>query len=454
MKYRIKDMTTGKPLPLLITFALPLMMGNVFQQLYTVVDTMVVGKALGVDALAAMGATDWLYWMLLGMVHGAAQGFGILIAREFGAKQMERLRLTIGNSLVLAGICALVLMLIGQAIAGPVLSLLNTPAEIRGHSLQYLRIMFMGIPIIMAYNLFASILRSLGDGRTPLNAMIVASVLNVVLDLLFVLVFRWGIPGAAFASLIAQGVSSIFCLYKILKIEFITVQKVHLRLEADLTRRLFALVMPMAAQNAIIAIGGMIIQRVVNGYGVAFIGGFTASNKLYGILEIAASSYGYAMTTYTGQNFGAGNFRRIREGMKCATVISVATSVLIAAVMILTGRQIIGAFLSGTPEEIALATSVGYTYLFCMSASLPILYVLYISKSAIQGMGNAFLPMVSSIAEFIMRTGGVLILPGLMGENGVFIAEVMAWFGAVVILIPSYFATMKRQENLSKISVI
>ena len=447
MSNRIKDMTLGKPLPLLITFALPLMVGNVFQQLYTVVDTMVVGKALGVDALAAMGATDWLYWMLLGMVQGAAQGFGILIAREFGAKQMEHLRQTIGNSLVLALICALVLMAIGQSIAGPVLHLLNTPPEILGHSLQYLRIMFMGIPVIMAYNLFASILRSLGDGRTPLNAMIVASILNVVLDLLFVLVFGWGIPGAAYASLIAQAVSSVFCLYKILRVDFVTIKKAHLRLQGDLPKRLFLLGMPMAAQNAIIAIGGMIIQSVVNGYGVAFIGGFTASNKLYGILEIAASSYGYAMTTYTGQNFGAGNLKRIREGMKWGMIVAIATSMVIAAVMILTGRQIIGAFLSGTPEEIVQATEVGYTYLFCMSASLPILYTLYISKSAIQGMGNTLLPMVSGIAEFFMRTGGVLILPGLMGENGIFIAEIMAWFGAVVILVPSYFATIRHHEQ-------
>ena len=446
MTDRIKDMTTGKPLPLLVTFALPLMMGNVFQQLYTVVDTMVVGKALGVDALAAMGATDWLYWMMLGMVQGATQGFGILIARDFGAKQLENLRKTIGNSLVLAGICALLFLILGQLIARPVLILLHTPQSILGHSLQYLRIMFLGIPIIMAYNLFASVLRSLGDGRTPLIAMILSSVLNIGLDLIFVLVFHWGIPGAAAASLIAQAAASFFCIIKILQIDFVTIKKSHLMLQGDLSWHLILLGMPMAAQNAVIAIGGMIIQSVVNGFGVAFIGGFTASNKLYGILEIAASSYGYAMTTYTGQNLGAGKIRRIREGMRCASLVALVTSIVIAAVMIVFGESIIGAFLSGTPEEITQATSVGYTYLFIMSACLPILYILYISKSTIQGMGNTLLPMMSGIAEFFMRTGGVLILPGLMGENGIFIAEVMAWFGAVVILVPSYFVTVKRHE--------
>ena len=200
----------------------------------------------------------------------------------------------------------------------------------------------------------------------------------------------------------------------------------------------------MAAQNAIIAIGGMIIQGVVNGYGVAFIGGFTAANKLYGILEIAASSYGYAMITYVGQNLGAAKINRIKTGMGWAVTIALATSALIATVMLIFGQHIIGAFISGTPEEVTAATNVGFMYLSIMSICLPILYILYVTRSAIQGMGNTVLPMVSGIAEFIMRTGGVLILPALMGENGIFIAEVLAWLGADMILVPSYFVMLKR----------
>ena len=211
--------------------------------------------------------------------------------------------------------------------------------------------------------------------------------------------------------------------------------------------RLLSLGSPMAAQNAIIAVGGMIIQGVVNGYGVAFIGGFTASNKLYGVLEIAATSYGYAMITFAGQNLGAGKIERIRKGMRCAISVALATSLLITAVMLLFGNQIIGAFISGTPEEVTEATKVGYTYLSIMSICLPILYVLHVTRSAVQGMGNTVLPLVSGIAEFIMRTGGVLILPALMGENGVFIAEVLAWAGADMILVPSYFITLKKISN-------
>jgi putative MATE family efflux protein len=444
MSAKIKDMTTGRPLPLIISFALPLMVGNIFQQLYTVVDTMVVGKALGVDALAALGATDWLYWMLLGMIQGVTQGFGILMAREFGAKQYESLRKVVGSSTSLSIIFALLFLILGQAVAKPILVLLNTPVQIMDGSLLYLRIMFLGIPIVMIYNLLATILRSLGDGQTPLYAMIVAALTNIALDILFVLVLHLGIAGAAVATLIAQGISSIYCLQKIRKINFMTLKKKHFALEPALAGQLLSLGSPMAAQNAIIAVGGMIIQGVVNGYGVAFIGGFTAANKLYGMLEIAATSYGYAMITYVGQNLGAARIERIKTGMGWAIAVALATSALIAAVMLGFGQYIIGAFISGTPEEAAAATKVGVTYLSVMSICLPILYILHVTRSAVQGMGNTVLPMVSGIAEFIMRTGGVLILPALMGENGIFIAEVLAWLGADLILVPSYFVMVKR----------
>ena len=444
MNTKIKDMTVGSPLKLIISFALPLMAGNIFQQLYTVVDTMVVGKALGVDALAALGATDWLYWMWLGMIQGVTQGFGILMAREFGAKQFESLRSVVGSSMSLSALSALLLLILGQIAAEPILALLNTPPEIMDGSLLYLRIMFLGIPIVMAYNLLATILRSLGDGQTPLYAMIVASISNIILDLIFVLVFHWGIAGAAIATLVAQGISSVYCLLKIKKIEFLMLHKSHFALKPALAGRLLSLGSPMAAQNAIIAIGGMIIQGIVNGYGVAFIGGFTAANKLYGVLEIAATSYGYAMITYVGQNLGAGKVDRIRTGMKWATTVALATSALIAAVMLAFGQHIVGAFISGTPEEVTAATQVGFTYLSIMSICLPILYILHVSRSAVQGMGNTVLPMISGIAEFIMRTGGVLLLPALIGENGIFIAEVSAWLGADLILVPSYFIMIKR----------
>ncbi len=438
MAARIQNMTQGKPPRLIFTFALPLMVGNVFQQLYTVVDTMVVGKYLGVDALAALGASDWLNWMMLGIIQGFTQGFAILMAREFGAGEFGRLRDVIGNSTVLSTVFSLLLVALGQGTARPILLLLQTPNDILPSTLLYLRIMFLGVPIVMAYNLFASILRSLGDGKTPLQAMMVSASTNVVLDLLFVMVFHWGIAGAAIATLIAQLVSGLFCLYHINKLEILRMERSNFHLRAREDLRLLGLGFPMAFQNCIIAIGGMIIQSVVNQVGVIFIAGYTAANKLYGVLEIAATSYGYAMITYVGQNLGARQFRRIRQGMRSALAIALGTSLFVAAVMLIFGRFILSGFLSGTPQEVEQAMEVAYTYLSIMSLCLPILYVLHVVRSAIQGMGNTALPMVSGIVEFIVRTTAVFLLPTLIGSTGIFFAEISAWAGADIVLITSY----------------
>ncbi|MDE6912267.1 MAG: MATE family efflux transporter [Lachnospiraceae bacterium] len=448
MASRIKNMTDGKPAVLILTFALPLMLGNVFQQLYTVVDTMVVGKALGVTALAALGSADWLNWMMLGIIQGITQGFGILMAQEFGASKFEELRKTVGSSIMLSFLSSIVLLCTGQWIARPVLVLLQTPPEIIGNALLYLRIMYLGIPIVMSYNLFATVLRSLGDGRTPLLAMIVAAVVNITLDLLFVLVFGWGIGGAAAATLIAQLFSSLFCLYHIRKIEILAISPSDFVLQGHRPVKLLMLGFPMAFQNAVISVGGMIVQFVVNGFGVIFIAGFTATNKLYGVLEVAATSYGYSMVTYAGQNLGAGKVDRIRRGMRAAVLISLVTSAVIAAVMLLGGRAILSCFISGTPQQFEQTLQIAYYYLAIMSIFLPVLYILHVIRSTIQGMGNTVLPMVSGIAEFLMRAVTAVLLPMLIGENGIFYAEIMAWAGADVILICSYFFVVKKIKKL------
>lgn len=444
MSARIQNMTEGAPGQLIFTFALPLMVGNVFQQLYTVVDTMVVGKYLGVGALAALGAADWMNWMMLGIVQGFTQGCAIRMAREFGAGDYARLRNVIGNAGVLSALFSLLLAGAGQLAARPVLVLLQTPGDILGDALLYLRIMYLGVPVMMAYNLLACVLRSLGDGRTPLQAMAVASVTNIVLDLLFVMVFQWGIAGAA-ATLIAQMVSGLFCLYHIGRLEILRLGRDNLRLRRDESPQLLGLGFPMAFQNCIIAIGGMIVQFVVNGSGVVFIAGFTATNKLYGVLEIAATSYGYAMITYVGQNLGAGRHRRIRQGARAALAIAAVTSLVIAVVMLVFGRVILGCFISGTPQEVEQAMETAYFYLSIMSAGLPVLYVLHVVRSAIQGMGNTALPMVSGVVEFIMRTATALYLPLAVGEVGIFFAEPAAWLGADVVLAASYFAVARRR---------
>ncbi len=447
MSKHTQIMTEGKPWKLILGLALPLMFGNIFQQLYTVMDTLIVGRVLGVHALAALGASDWLNWMILGLVTGITQGFCILAAQKFGAGKTEELKEIVGASITLSAISAIVIEVLSQTLVMPLLKLLDTPWDILPMALLYLRILFAGIPIVMAYNLLASLLRALGDGRTPLYAMVVASVLNILLDVLFVAGFHTGVGGAAAATLIAQAVASLYCLRVILRMEILRIRPVHLRPDRKLAWQLFSLGTPMAAQNTVIAVGGLVIQSIVNGFGVIFIAGYTASNKLYGILEIAATSYGYAMITYVGQNLGAGLFRRIRQGVGHALGIALATSIVIALAMLLTGRMLVGSFITGAPQEVLEATDIAYHYLAIMSLFLPILYLLHLYRSSLQGMGDTVLPMASGIAEFVMRTGAALTLPHILGQEGIFYAEVLAWVGADLILITAYYMRIHKLSS-------
>lgn len=222
---RIQSMTQGRPAKLIFTFAIPLMLGNVCQQLYTVVDTAIVGQALGVNALAALGAADWLNWLVLGVIQGFAQGFSIHMAQRFGANDEEGLNRSIGATISIAAVFSVLLLIVSQATMDPILRAMNTPEEVIGGAFTYLRIMFAGIPIIMAYNVLASILRALGDSRTPLYAMLIASVLNIALDLLFVMVFHWGIAGAVIATVIAQLFAALYCLRAVLRIRIIRLKR-------------------------------------------------------------------------------------------------------------------------------------------------------------------------------------------------------------------------------------
>jgi len=440
-------MTEGNPIRLILAVALPLMVGNAFQQLYTVVDATVVGQVEGVSALAALGASDWFHWLYLGIIQGFAQGFTIPMAQAFGAQDHAALRKNVGNATVLAVLMGLGITLIALLSIRPVLSLMDTPMEIRPISISYLTLIFAAYPIVMAYNLTAGILRALGDGRSPLYAMIIACFVNIGLDILFVAGFGWGVEGAAIATAIAQALATLFCLSRLKKLDFIKPARADLRLHGATCGNLMRLGLPIAAQNGVIGIGGMIVQSIANRMSVAFIAGYTSTNKLYGVLEVAALSYGYAMSTYAGQNLGARKSERIKRGVRAAALTGVITSMVIAAAMFLLGRAILSAFISGTPQESAEAIGIGYEYLCLMSACLPILYILHIYRSALQGVGNTVAPMVSGIAELIMRTSAAWLLPGLIGYSGLFWAEIMAWIGADLILLPSYLRTFRRIER-------
>ena len=450
---KVQSMTTGKIAPLLITFALPLMAGNIFQELYTVVDTMIVGQFLGVAALAAVGNGGWITWMLLGAVQGFTQGFANPVAQAFGAGDKERVRKNMANSIVLTAVISLVLLAIGEAVMIPLLKLLNTPAEIFDMSLLYLRIYYAGTPAIMAYNYAACHLRALGNSKDPLVAMIIASLTNIVLDILFVGPMGMGIAGAVIATVISQVVAAVYSFICLFKIDFVYFKRGYFVPDAQLSGNLLYMGLPMALQNVILSVGGLIVQFIVNQYGIIFIAGMTATNRLYGLLETAGISYGYAISTYVGQNRGAGEITRVRKGVKTGFVIGILTSIVIAAVMLLFGKNILMLFISGTAEEIAATMTVAYRYLVIMSVLLPTLYCLHVLKFTLIGLGNSLYPMLSGVAEFVMRVASALIIPVHFGEMNLFFAEPIAWIGADIVMAVGYVVCMKKIGGEKRIGI-
>lgn len=439
-----KDMTTGSPAGLILRFALPLMLGNVFQQFYTFVDTMVVGQALGVKALAALGAAEWLTFLMFGLVQGLVQGFSLVMARQFGAGDDKGLKKAVAGAVWLSLGAAVLFTALGQLMLRPVLLLLHTPAEIIDLTLIYLRILYASLPVAFAYNLLAALLRALGNSKTPLQAMTLSSFCNIALDLLFVFGFGWGIQGAAAATVLAQLLAACFCCVKLRGSGLFSLGNKEYYPDRDVIKEQLKLGLPMGLQNMITAMGGLIVQSVINGFGVLFIAGYTAANKLYGLLEIAASSYGYAMSTYSGQNMGAARYDRIGKGLRAANLIGAATALLMSAIMVFFGKPVLGCFLTGDSVTVEGAMRIGYHFLLVLAVFFPFLYILYVTRSCIQGMGNSLLPMISSIVQLVMRTGCALLLPALIGESGVFYGEVCAWLGADLLLAFSYFYCMKK----------
>lgn len=442
------NMTQGKPARLLLSFALPLMFGNVFQQLYTVVDTAVVGRGVGMNALAALGTVDWLTWMMLGIAQGYTQGFSVRISQKYGEGDREGLKKMIGQSAVLAVFIAILGTIISQVGLPIFLNLLKVPSDLRPMAALYARTIMGGFTAIMFYNFCAAALRAIGDSKTPLKAMIVAAFTNIVLDMIAVFVLNWGIAGAAAATVAAQCLSGVICAVKIYKTPELRFHREDLKLDSMLSKNLIKIGTPVAAKNIIIALGGMAVQTIVNGFGMSFIAGFTATSKLYGILEIAAISYGYAVTTYIGQNYGAKQMGRIKKGMRSAVVLALATSVVISIVMVLLGRKITMLFISSEdPALVAAAGNTAYEFLVVMCIGLPVLYMLYVFLSALQGLGNTVIPMLSGIIEFVLRVTVAFIVGKIGYESGIFWAESAAWLGAAVFLFAGYRKNMKKMNT-------
>lgn len=447
---KTRDMTKGAPSRLILSFAVPLMLGNIFQQLYTFVDTIIVGQKLGIHALAAMGATEWLSFLMFGFIQGITQGFSVIISRRFGEGNKDLLQQTIFNAYCASIGVAIIFTVVGQILIYPILKLLQTPQEIIDMAYLFLQILYAGVPISFAFNTLAGILRALGNSKAPLFAMIISSLGNIILDIIFVVILELGIRGAAYGTVLAQIISTIYCVMAVKKIDLAHLDKGNKKLKIQIIKEQLQLGFPMGFQNIITAMGGLVVQFIVNGFGILFIAGYTAANKLYGLLEIAASSYGYAISTYTAQNMGAGQKQRIRKGLSSALIIGVLTSLIMSGIMLAFGKPILNLFIKETEVAVDAAIQIGYHFLYILALFFPLLYCLYIIRSCIQGMGNSLLPMISSFIQVFMRVMCALVLTRAIGNTGVFWGEVLAWLGADIFLFLVFYHKYKNLTIVCK----
>jgi putative MATE family efflux protein len=384
--------------------------------------------------------------MMLGTAQGFTQGFSVRIAQKFGEGDGRGLRLFMGQSAVATAALAVLCVLVGQLGLPLFLTFLRVPETLRGMATLYTRILFAGLPAVFFFNYCSAMLRAVGDSKTPLVAMSVAAVTNIILDVIAVFLLDWGIAGAAIATVIAQCVSGVICVARICRTPQLQFSKKDLQFQGDIFSNLLKIGVPAAGKNLIIALGGMAVMTVVNTFQTPFIAGFTSSNKLYGLLEIAALSYGYAIITYVGQNYGAGRMDRITAGMKSAAVLSIITALVIAAMMFLFGRPITMLFISTeNPADAALAGEIAYRYLCVMASCLPVLYILYMFLSALQGWGDTVRPMISGAVELAARIAVAAAVAYTGYEMGILGAEIVAWIGAALYLAYHYRAWMKKE---------
>ena len=437
-------MTSGNAAKHMLMFAIPLILANFGQQLYMIIDGAIVGRGVGVKALASVGATDWCYWMILWTLSGLTQAFSTFVSRAFGEKNPEELNKTIAVSVQLTALISIFFTVAGVASSNLMLRLLKTPEDILPGATSYLTVMISGTMIVAAYNMAASILRALGDGKSPLIAMAIAALLNIGLDCLFVLVFQWGIVGAAVASLLAQLVSFLYCYAVIRKIDCISLGHILWKVDLQRFKRMMLFGMPIALQFVVITLGGMILQSSVNGQGSIFIAGYTATNKLYGLLECLALSFGLSSCTFISQNFGAGYYDRVRRGVSVSVLIVSAMAVAVTGLSLLTRWQILRIFLDVNEPGGMEALRIAVRYLTIMSVCFVILHYLHIFRNILQAMGITVWSMVSGLAEFAARVIMSKVVIGWIGSDALFISEPAAWLGAMLcVMLPYYFYRKK-----------
>ena len=441
----IQDMTSGSPVKLILRFMIPMCLGNIFQQFYNIADSIVAGQFIGVTALAAIGSTGSLMFFVTGWLNGLSSGFAILVSQWFGARQYDRMRHYVAMSVYLAAGCA-ILMTAGLLAANePILRMMNFSDEIMPDVRAYMGIIYAGLIVTAAYNSLAAFLRALGDSRSPLYFLIISAAINVVLDIAFIVIFGMGVEGCAYATVIAQAISAFLCFVYILKkFPILHLKREDFRISFHSFGRLLALGIPMGLQFSITAIGTIIVQGAVNIYGEVYMAGFSAAGKLQNIIGTVFTAFGATIATYVGQNRGAGNMHRVKQGVRCTQIMILVWSAIAMIVMYFGGKYMTWLFIDPSETEVV---NVSVLYFHTVFWCYPFLGSIFLYRNTLQGMGYGLVPMLGGVFELAARTAIVMLVAGRTSFAGVCLSDPAAWLAALIPLVPYYFYTMRKWEK-------
>ncbi|OOM75996.1 MATE family efflux transporter [Clostridium sp. BL-8] len=440
-----RNLTQGNPAKLILLFTVPLLIGNIFQQFYSIADTFIVGRTIGINALAAVGCTGSIMFLILGFAQGLTAGLSIITAQKFGAGDKKAIKESYFTGIVISMIVTIILTVISTIFARIILEVMNTPVEIIEDAYNFVFIIFLGIIASMFFNFFSNIIRALGDSRTPLLYLVVACILNVVLEFGFILIFKMGVRGAALATVIAQGVSALLCIWYIKRnLPILKLKKNDLKISKGVFIEHVKMSLPMAFQASIIAIGALIVQFALNNLGAVSVAAYTAAQKIDSIAIQPMMSFGITMATYTAQNYGAKKYERIKEGVRKCILISVTFSVIVAIINIFGGHFLTAIFVGDEQKEVI---SLSQTYLTSNGIFYFVLSLLFIYRYTLQGLGQSFIPTIAGIMELLMRTFAAIMLSGPFGFLGVCLSNPLAWFGSCIPLAFAYYITIRKIKH-------
>lgn len=440
-----RDMTEGSPVKLILRFALPLLLGNLFQQTYNIIDAAIVGKCLGEEELASVGASSSVQFLILGFCIGVCCGFAIPVAQYFGGKKYDTMRESIFHAAILSAGIALILTVLCALSCSQILHMLSTPDKIFENAYRYLLIIFLGIPFTILYNLLSGIMRAVGDSRTPFFFLAFSTALNIVLDLTFIVVIKLGVSGAALATILSQAVSAILCLFYIIrKNTVLHVRREHCRLQGKHVRQMLLMGIPMGLQYSITAIGSMVMQSANNGLGSVYISGFTAGMRIKQFLMCPFDAIGTAVSTFCSQNYGAKKLERIKTGLKKGIFIGVAYGVAIGVLAITFGRTLSLLFLKPSATQ---ALDASGKYLACLGLFFWCLGILNICRLSIQGLGFSGRAIFSGILEMIARIVVSLEFVPKYHFTAICFADQSAWLAACLYILPTCLWCVKKIER-------